>query len=197
MGSRAKDSWRAGRTPPIGAATSSSSRTAAVRRSRRRRGRATRPSGGCSPRSTRTRPPSCARCCSASPRRLGPVVGIVVVSHSADIAAGVVALAGQMAGPDVPLEGAGGTADGGLGTDADRIEAALDAAERGDGVIVLGDLGSAILTARTVLEDREGVRLVDAPLVEGAVAAAVSASAGLPLDAVARAAEEARVVPKF
>ncbi|MDA0137309.1 dihydroxyacetone kinase phosphoryl donor subunit DhaM [Solirubrobacter deserti] len=125
------------------------------------------------------------------------MVGIVVVSHSADIAAGVVALAGQMAGPDVPLEGAGGTADGGLGTDADRIEAALDAAERGDGVIVLGDLGSAILTARTVLEDREGVRLVDAPLVEGAVAAAVSASAGLPLDAVARAAEEARVVPKF
>ena len=122
-----------------------------------------------------------------------------MVSHSADIAAGIVALAGQMAGPEVPLEGVGGAADGGLGTDADRIEAALDAAEQGDGVVVLGDLGSAILTVRSVLEDREGgdVRLVDAPLVEGAVAAAVSASAGLSIDDVVRAAEEARVVPKF
>lgn len=127
------------------------------------------------------------------------MVGIVVVSHSADIAAGTVALAGQMAGPEVPLEGVGGTADGGLGTDAGRIEAALAAADRGDGVVVLGDLGSAILTVRSVLEDVEGrdVRLLDAPLVEGAVAAAVSASAGLSIDDVARAAEEARVIPKF
>ncbi|MDA0185398.1 dihydroxyacetone kinase phosphoryl donor subunit DhaM [Solirubrobacter phytolaccae] len=127
------------------------------------------------------------------------MVGIVVVSHSSDIAAGTVALAGQMAGPEVPLEGVGGTADGGLGTDADRIEAALDAADQGDGVIVLGDLGSAILTVRSVLEDREGgdFRLVDAPLVEGAIAAAVTASAGLSVDDVVRAAEEARVVPKF
>ncbi len=127
------------------------------------------------------------------------MVGIVVVSHSSDIAMGILALAGQMAGPDVPLEGVGGTADGGLGTDADRIEAALEAADRGDGVVVLGDLGSAILTVRTVLEDQEGgdVRLVDAPLVEGAIAAAVSASAGLPIDEVVRAAEEARVVPKL
>jgi PTS hybrid protein len=127
------------------------------------------------------------------------VVGIVVVSHSADIAAGVVALARQMAGEDVPLAGVGGTADGRLGTDAARIEAALDAAEQGDGVVVLGDLGSAILTVRSVLEDVEegDVRLVDAPLVEGALAAAVSASAGLPIEDVVRAAEEARVVPKF
>ena len=127
------------------------------------------------------------------------MVGIVVVSHSADIAAGTLALAGQMAGPDVPLEGVGGTADGGLGTDADRIDAALDAADQGDGVVVLGDLGSAILSVRSVLEDREGngARLVDAPLVEGAIAAAVTASAGLPIDDVVRAAEEARVVPKF
>ena len=59
--------------------------------------------------------------------------------------------------------------------------------------------GNAILTVRTVLEDREDgdVRLVDAPLVEGAIAAAVSASAGLSIDDVARAAEEARVIPKF
>jgi len=127
------------------------------------------------------------------------VVGIVVVSHSSDIATGIVALAGQMAGPEVPLEGVGGAAEGGLGTDADRIEAALDAADQGDGVVVLGDLGSAILTVRSVLEDREAgdIRLVDAPLVEGSIAAAVSASAGLSIDDVVNAAEEARVVPKF
>jgi len=127
------------------------------------------------------------------------VVGIVVVSHSSDIATGIVALASQMAGPEVPLQGVGGAADGGLGTDADRIETALGAADQGDGVVVLGDLGSAILTVRTVLEDVEGsdVRLVDAPLVEGAIAAAVTASAGLSIDDVVRAAEEARVVPKF
>jgi phosphoenolpyruvate---glycerone phosphotransferase subunit DhaM len=127
------------------------------------------------------------------------MVGIVVVSHSADIAAGILALATQMAGPEVPFQGVGGSADGGLGTDADRIAAALDAADQGDGVVVLGDLGSAILTVRSVLEDHEGsgARLVDAPLVEGAIAAAVTASAGLPIDDVVRAAEEARVVPKF
>src|SRR6185503_1438002 len=105
-----------------------------------------------------------------------------------------------MAGPDVPLEGAGGTPDGGLGTDAARVAAALTAADRGDGVVVLGDLGSAILTVRALLEDADedgGVRLLDAPLVEGAVAAAVTASAGLHIDDVARAAEEARVVSKL
>jgi dihydroxyacetone kinase phosphotransfer subunit len=128
------------------------------------------------------------------------VVGIVVVSHSRDIAAGTARLAAQMAGPEVPIETAGGTADGGLGTDATRVEAALAAAERGDGVVVLGDLGSAILTVRAILEDagaNGGVRLLDAPLVEGAVAAAVTASAGLAIDDVARAAEEARVVSKL
>lgn len=121
------------------------------------------------------------------------MVGIVVVSHSRDIASGTVALAGQMAGPDVRIEGAGGTPDGGLGTDADRVRQAIADADQGDGVIVLGDLGSAILTARAVLAGQENghVRLVDAPLIEGAVAAAVTASAGLGLEAVASAAEEA------
>jgi phosphoenolpyruvate---glycerone phosphotransferase subunit DhaM len=121
------------------------------------------------------------------------VVGIVVVSHSGEIASGTVALAGQMAGPEVRIEGAGGTPDGGLGTDADRVREAIDAADQGDGVIVLGDLGSAILTVRAVLAGRENgsVRLVDAPLVEGAVAAAVTASAGLELAEVESAAREA------
>ena len=121
------------------------------------------------------------------------MVGIVVVSHSREIASGTVALAGQMAGPEVRIEGAGGTPDGGLGTDADRVREAIDSADQGDGVIVLGDLGSAILTVRAVLAGRENgqLRLVDAPLVEGAVAAAVTASAGLDLATVQSAAEEA------
>ena len=128
------------------------------------------------------------------------MVGIVVVSHSQDIAAGTVSLAAQMAGPDVPIECAGGAPDGGLGTDATRVEAALAAADRGEGVVVIGDLGSAILTVRAVLASGEfdgAVRLLDAPIVEGAVAAAVTASAGLGIDDVARAAEEARVVSKL
>jgi PTS hybrid protein len=127
------------------------------------------------------------------------VVGIVLVSHSREIAAGTARLAAQMAGPDVPIETAGGTADGGLGTDAGRVAAALAAADRGAGVVVLGDLGSAILTVRSLLEDAPAseVRLLDAPLVEGAVAAAVTASAGLGIDDVARAAEEARAVSKL
>jgi phosphoenolpyruvate---glycerone phosphotransferase subunit DhaM len=121
------------------------------------------------------------------------VVGIVVVSHSREIASGTVALAGQMAGPDVRIEGAGGTRDGGLGTDAELVRKAIGDADQGDGVIVLGDLGSAILTVRAVLAGQENghVRLVDAPLIEGAVAAAVTASAVLGIDVVASSAEEA------
>jgi phosphoenolpyruvate---glycerone phosphotransferase subunit DhaM len=128
------------------------------------------------------------------------VVGIVVVSHSSDLAEGLAALAAQMAGPDVRIEAAGGLPDGGLGTDEDRVRAAIKAADQGSGVVILGDLGSAILTVRHVLERHNGngsVRLVDAPIVEGAVAAAVTASANMPLDAVARSAEDARGAGKL
>jgi PTS hybrid protein len=129
------------------------------------------------------------------------LVGIVVVSHSPLIAAGTVELAAQMAGPGLVLAAAGGTADGGLGTDAERVRAAIAEADRGAGVAVLGDLGSAILTVREVLAERDGeagpVRLLDAPLVEGAVTAAVSASAGLSLDEVADVTEGSRAVAKL
>jgi phosphoenolpyruvate---glycerone phosphotransferase subunit DhaM len=128
------------------------------------------------------------------------VVGIVVVSHSSDLAEGLAALAAQMAGPDVRIEPAGGLPDGGLGTDEDRVRAAIKAADQGAGVVILGDLGSAILTVRHVLERHNGngnVRLVDAPIVEGAVAAAVTASADMPLDDVARSAEDARGAGKL
>ena len=121
------------------------------------------------------------------------MVGIVIVSHSRQIASGAVELAGQMAGPEVRIEAAGGDVDGGLGTDGARVREAIDAAESGDGVVILGDLGSAILTVRAVLDgDSATARLADAPLIEGAVAAAVAASAGMDLEFVVGAAEEAR-----
>jgi phosphoenolpyruvate---glycerone phosphotransferase subunit DhaM len=127
------------------------------------------------------------------------VVGIVVVSHSSDLARGVVELAGQVAGAAVRIAPAGGDPHGGLGTDEAAVEHAIEWADQGVGVVVLGDLGSAILTVRHVLEQRANghARLVDAPLVEGAVAAAVMASAGTSIDDVAKAAEEARGARKL
>jgi len=125
-----------------------------------------------------------------------PLVGIVFVSHSADIAAGLVTLARQMA-PTVALVAAGGTDDGGIGTSFDKITAGLAEADNGRGVVLLCDLGSAILTAETALdflddEARQRARLADAPLVEGGVAAAVAAQIGGDLAAVVAAAESAR-----
>jgi phosphoenolpyruvate---glycerone phosphotransferase subunit DhaM len=127
------------------------------------------------------------------------LIGLVLVSHSEDIAKGLAELAGQMAGPDLQIEAAGGAPDGTLGTDDGRVRDAIRHANSGDGVVVIGDLGSAILTVRHVLERRRNghVRLVDAPLVEGAVAAAVTASAARPVDEVAKAAEEARGAGKL
>lgn len=122
-------------------------------------------------------------------------VGIVLVSHSAAIAEGLAALAGQMA-PSTTLVPAGGTDDGGIGTSFDRVSAALTEAQSGSGVVVLCDLGSAYLTAETALDfldddARAAVRIVQAPLVEGAVAAAVEAESGAALDAVVAAARTA------
>jgi phosphoenolpyruvate---glycerone phosphotransferase subunit DhaM len=127
------------------------------------------------------------------------MVGIVVVSHSAELARGVAELAGQVAGPEVRIEVAGGGPDGTLGTDDGLVRDAIRRANQGDGVIVLGDLGSAILTIRHVLERQSNGHavLVDAPLVEGAVAAAVVASTGSDIDEVARAAEVARGANKL
>lgn len=126
------------------------------------------------------------------------MVGIVIVSHSREIASGAAELAGQMAGDEVRIEAAGGDVDGGLGTDGARVRRAIDAAESGDGVVILGDLGSAILTVRAVLDGESATaRLADAPLVEGAVAAAVAASAGMDLEFVVQAAEEARGYSKL
>lgn len=119
-------------------------------------------------------------------------VGLVIVSHSAKIAEGVVELAAQMA-PSVAIVAAGGTDDGGIGTSFDRVQAAFQAADSGSGVVVLCDLGSAVLTAETALdfaEDPERIRIADAPIVEGAVAASVAAESGAGLEQVLAAAED-------
>ena len=124
------------------------------------------------------------------------MVGIVIVSHSHRIAEGVAELAREMGGPDVRLETAGGLdmPDHPIGTDAVLVMAAIDRAWSDDGVLVLMDLGSAVLSAEMAIdlmpEDRRsGVLLCEAPIVEGAVAAAVTAKMGASLE---RVAQEAR-----
>jgi len=127
-------------------------------------------------------------------------VGIVLVSHSAELAAGAAQLAAQVSGGTVTIIAAGGTDDGELGTSAAKVERGLRLAESGAGVVVLPDLGSAVLTVRAVLEDEDpatNVVMADAPFVEGAVAATVTAAAGGDIKAVAAAAEEARNARKL
>ncbi|MEV7127440.1 PTS fructose transporter subunit IIA [Streptomyces sp. NPDC093260] len=127
----------------------------------------------------------------------GKLVGIVLVSHSATVAESVSELAKGLAGGGVavPVAAAGGRPDGGLGTSAELVSAAAASVDRGAGVAVLTDLGSAVLTVKALLAEGdelpEDTRLVDAPFVEGAVAAVVTAATGADLDAVATAATEA------
>lgn len=124
---------------------------------------------------------------------------LVVVSHSAALASGVVEVAAQMA-PDVKIRPAGGTQDGGIGTSYELVEQAVSAllGEGAGGVVLLTDLGSATLTAEAVLEALEDPRaqVADAPLVEGAVAAAVAAQGGADVAAVVAAAGTARGAPQ-
>lgn len=118
-------------------------------------------------------------------------VALVLVAHVAEIAEGVRRLAAQMA-PEVPILTAGGTDDGGVGTSFDKVTAALGEALGPDGAVVLYDLGSALLTAETAAEmlDDPRVEIVDAPLVEGTLAAATAAQQGGDRTGVARAARE-------
>lgn len=125
------------------------------------------------------------------------LVGIVLVSHSAAVATAVAELAKGLAGGGaaVPVAAAGGTEGGGLGTSVELVAAAAASVDRGAGVALLTDLGSAVLTVKALLAEGdelpETARLVDAPFVEGAVAAVVTAATGADLDAVVAAASEA------
>ena len=127
-------------------------------------------------------------------------VGIVLVSHSAALAEGAADLPGHLGGGSVVIAAAGGTDDGGIGTSIARVRAAVQRAGAGAGVVILPDLGSSVLTVRALLaeEDFPGpVALADAPFIEGAVAATVTATAGGDVKAVLQAAEEARHARKL
>jgi PTS hybrid protein len=132
---------------------------------------------------------------------MAPMVGIVLVSHSAPLAEGAAELAGQVSGTSVIIGTAGGTDDGRIGTSIDKVERALRLADSGAGVVIVPDLGSSVLTVRALLADAEDlpspVVMADAPFVEGAVAAAVTAAGGGDLKAVLEAAQEARHVRKL
>jgi phosphoenolpyruvate---glycerone phosphotransferase subunit DhaM len=129
------------------------------------------------------------------------LVGIVVVSHSQRLADGVREVAAQMAGPEVRLAAVGGAPDGSLGTDAPRVAEAIGWADARAGVVVLGDLGSAIMASHTAAEMLDPdlaarVRVSGGPVTEGAVLAAVEASIGGSLEEVLGAADRARELDK-
>lgn len=129
------------------------------------------------------------------------MIGLVLVSHSVRLAEGVKELADQMTGGSVKIAAAGGGPDGTLGTSAERIGAAIGAVYDPDGVLVLMDLGSAVMSAEVAVESlpperANNVLLSNAPLVEGAVVAAVEASIGKPLHEVEAAALAVRGMQK-
>jgi dihydroxyacetone kinase phosphotransfer subunit len=131
------------------------------------------------------------------------LVGLVLVSHSEQLVAGLGAIVAQFGGSDVPIGLAGGTEDGRIGTTAPRIEAAIRSVlvDGADGAVVLLDFGSALLSLEVALEMlepdvRSRVRVSDAPLVEGAFLAGVQASTGASLDEVVEAARGWPSIPK-
>ncbi|MFI9722197.1 dihydroxyacetone kinase phosphoryl donor subunit DhaM [Streptomyces sp. NPDC052396] len=130
-------------------------------------------------------------------------VGLVLVSHSREVATATGALAKALVGTGdpAPVAPAGGLPDGRTGTSAELVRKAVRAADQGAGVVVVCDMGSAVLTVRELLpelgEAHGEVHIADTPFVEGAVAAAVTASAGGDLAAVLAAAEDARTYRKL
>ncbi|SFM21077.1 dihydroxyacetone kinase phosphoryl donor subunit DhaM [Pelosinus propionicus] len=129
------------------------------------------------------------------------MVGVVIVSHSQKVAEGIREMALQMSAPEQKIIAAGGMADGGIGTDAFRVSEAIVSADTGDGVAIMVDLGSAVLSTETAFEFldeelRSKVQIADAPILEGAISAVVEASLGSNLAAVVATAEGARTLNK-
>jgi dihydroxyacetone kinase, phosphotransfer subunit len=128
-------------------------------------------------------------------------VGIVIVSHSARLAEGVVELASQMAPDDVTIIAAGGAEDNSIGTSIDKVSQALKKANGPEGALILLDLGSAVMVTEMAIEslppdEQQRVVISQAPLVEGAVLAAVEAASGSTLQEVIEAAASGRDMPK-
>ena len=126
------------------------------------------------------------------------MVGIVIVSHSQKLAEGVVELAKMMAA-QAPIAAAGGIEDGSLGTSYKKILAAIEEVYSADGVIILPDMGSSVITTEMVLEDLDKplVKMIDCPLVEGAVLAAVESAGGKTFEEISQHIEEVRIIKKF
>ena len=126
------------------------------------------------------------------------MVGIVIVSHSEKLAEGVVEISRMMA-EKVPIAAAGGLENGGLGTSYEKICAAIEAVYSADGVIILMDMGSAVMTTEMVLDylDKPNVKMIDCPLVEGAVLAAVESAGGATLQELIKRIEDSRTTNKF
>ncbi len=126
-------------------------------------------------------------------------VGIVIVSHSPDIARGTADMVRQMVGTEVPLAHCGGNPEGGLGTSIEKIMAAIDEAWSQAGVAILVDLGGAETNSEMAIEmlpaDRKSkVAICNAPIVEGAVMAATESWGGATLSGVRATAEELSAV---
>lgn len=126
------------------------------------------------------------------------MVGLVIVTHSAALAHGAAETCRMMA-KDARIATAGGMEDGGFGTSYARIVAAIDAVYTDDGVVILMDAGSSILTVETILEEmpERRLRMADCPVVEGSVVAAIAAVCGAKLDEVVQRAEETRAAVKI
>jgi len=126
------------------------------------------------------------------------MVSLLIVSHSAQLAAGVKEFAEQVAGGKVQVADAGGAADGSLGTSVDRILERLRQVASPEGTLVLVDLGSAVLSVEMAIEafGTGLVQISDAPLVEGAYLAVIEASVDASLAETAAAALQARVMVK-
>lgn len=128
-------------------------------------------------------------------------VGIVLVSHSNNLVIGLQELLVQLQ-HNVPLATAGGTDDGEIGTSAKKIKEAIEQVYSERGVLLLFDLGSALINAEIAIEwlgeeKKAKVKIADAPLVEGAYAAVVLSGCGGSLEEVLDAAQEAKQLVKI
>ena len=126
------------------------------------------------------------------------MVGIVIVSHSKNLADSVVEFTGLMA-PDAKIAAAGGMEDGGFGTSFEKIQKAIESVYSEEGVIVLMDMGRAVMTTEMVLDmfEPDTVKMADCPLVEGAVVATINAVSGMKMDEILAALSQVAGTPKF
>lgn len=128
-------------------------------------------------------------------------VSLIIVTHTKKAAEGIKEFVVQMAGEEVPVMAVGGTTDGRIGTDPERIKDAIDEVYSAEGVLVLVDIGSAVMAAKSVVNDldperKDKVKIANAPLIEGAIEAGVQASTGQNLPEIKKAAEKSKNIDK-